>query len=86
MVEREEDSDMARMTLDAFTAAVAAALGPRLVTLLLYGSAAREQGAGSGEPPAMNTLMIADRVDTDLFASRHRCAIGSPQNTRRRSS
>jgi len=67
-VEREENSDMARMTLDAFAAAVATALGPRLTTLLLYGSAAREQGAGSGEPGAMNTLMIADRVDTDLFA------------------
>ncbi len=68
MAEQEENSDMARMTLDAFTAAVAAALGPRLVTLLLYGSAAREQGAGSAEPSAMNTLMIVDRVDSDLFA------------------
>jgi hypothetical protein len=58
---------MARMTLDAFTAAVAAALDTRLVTLLLYGSAAREQGAASGEPSAMNTLLIVDRVDTDMF-------------------
>ncbi len=46
---------MARMTLDAFAAAVAAALGSRLITLLLYGSAAREPGAA---PAAMNTLLI----------------------------
>jgi hypothetical protein len=46
---------MARMTLDAFAAAVAAALGPRLTTLLLYGSAAREPHAN---PAAMNTLLI----------------------------
>lgn len=59
---------MARMTLDAFTARVAEGLGPRLVTLLLYGSAAREPGAGSREPGAMNTLLIVDRVDGDLFA------------------
>ena len=59
---------MARMTLEAFATRVAEALGPRLVSLVLYGSAAREQGAGSGEPAAMNTLMIADGVDTDLFA------------------
>jgi hypothetical protein len=63
---------MARMTLETFASRVAAALGPRLVTLLLYGSAARERGAGSGEgegePLAMNTLMIVDRVDADLFA------------------
>ena len=38
---REEDSDMARMTLETFAARVAEAIGPRLVTLLLYGSAAR---------------------------------------------
>ena len=59
---------MARMTLDGFAARVADALGPRLATLLLYGSAAREQGAGSREPNAMNTLLIVDGVDADLFA------------------
>jgi hypothetical protein len=65
---REEDSDMARMTLDTFATRVGEALGPQLVALLLYGSAAREQEAGSGEPRTMNTLVIVDRVDADLFA------------------
>jgi len=55
VAEQEEDSDMARMTLEAFATRVAEALGPRLVTLLLYGSAAREPGA---DPAAMNTLLI----------------------------
>jgi hypothetical protein len=59
---------MARMTLAAFADQVAAALGPRLVSLLLYGSAAREQGAGSGEQDGMNTLLIVDRADAELFA------------------
>ena len=46
---------MARMTLETFAARVAAALGPRLVTLVLYGSAAREPSA---DPATMNTLLI----------------------------
>jgi len=58
---------MARMTLDAFAARVSAALGPRLGTLLLYGSTAREPGAGSREPDGMNTLLIVDRVDAALL-------------------
>lgn len=58
---------MARMTLDTFTSRVGEVLGPRLVTLLLYGSAAREQGTGSGQL-TMNTLLIVDRVDADLLA------------------
>ncbi|HEY3221994.1 MAG TPA: hypothetical protein VGJ80_14785 [Gemmatimonadales bacterium] len=57
---------MARMTPDDFAAKVAAALGPRLVTLLLYGSAAREQGARSQEQNA-NTLLLVDSVDAELF-------------------
>jgi hypothetical protein len=57
---------MARMTLETFAARVAEAIGPRLVTLLLYGSAAR--GQGPAEPLAMNTLLLVDRVDADLFA------------------
>jgi len=60
---REEDSDMARMTLETFATRVVEAIGPRLVTLLLYGSAAR-----GAEPSAMNTLLLVDRVDADLFA------------------
>ena len=58
---------MARMTLDAFTGRVAEAAGARLVALLLYGSAARERGAGSQEPGAMNTLLIVDSIDDHLF-------------------
>ena len=58
---------MARMTLAAFADQVTAALGPRLVSLLLYGSAAREREAGSGEQDGMNTLLIVDRADAELF-------------------
>jgi hypothetical protein len=58
---------MARMTLEGFTSRVADALGARLVTLLLYGSEAREQGAGNRERRTMNTLLIVDRVDADTF-------------------
>ena len=57
---------MARITLDDFAARVTDGLGPRLATLLLYGSAARE-GGGSREPNTMNTLLIVDSVDADLF-------------------
>ncbi len=46
---------MARMTQENFAGRVAEALGPRLVTLVLYGSAAREPSA---DPAAMNTLLI----------------------------
>jgi hypothetical protein len=60
---------MARMTLEAFATQMSAALGTRLVSLLLYGSAAREQGAGGREPAGMNTLLIVDRDDPVLFAA-----------------
>ena len=67
MAEREEDSDMARMTVDDFAAQLTDALGPRLATLLLYGSAARHPA----EAAAMNTLLIvrADggSMDAELF-------------------
>jgi len=56
------------MTVDTFATRVGEALGARLVALVLYGSTAREQGAGSLEPQTMNTLLIVDRVDADLFA------------------
>jgi hypothetical protein len=56
------------MRLNEFADQVSAALGGRLVSLLLYGSAAREQGAGSREQDGMNTLLIVDAVDPDLFA------------------
>jgi len=57
---------MARMTLDAFAEQVAQALGHRLVTLLLYGSAAR--GAPLPEGAEMNTLLVSDGADEDLFS------------------
>lgn len=60
---------MARMTVEAFANQMSSALGTRLVSLLLYGSAAREQGAGSTEPAGMNTLLIVDRADPALFAA-----------------
>ena len=57
---------MARMSVDRFAEQLGAALGDRLVTLLLYGSAVREEGAERGEP-AMNTLLIVASVDSELF-------------------
>ena len=59
---------MARMTVDGFATALSQALGPRLVSLVLYGSVAREQGAERGQPGGMNTLLIVDGVDADLFS------------------
>jgi hypothetical protein len=54
------------MTLETFAEQVVQELGPRLVTLLLYGSAARDpQGA---DRSTMNTLLLTDDVDADLFA------------------
>jgi hypothetical protein len=58
---------MARMSLQAFGDQITAALGTRLVALLLYGSAARApEGA---EPGTMNTLLIVNGSanDDDLF-------------------
>lgn len=59
---------MARMTLEAFAAAVAAATGPRLGTLLLYGSAARAARAAPRPAVGWNTLLLVDDVEDDLFA------------------
>ena len=57
---------MARMSLDTFAQEMTKALGPRLVSLLLYGSAARDGSAADASN--MNTLLIVDRADRDLFA------------------
>lgn len=57
---------MAKLTADDFAREVASALGARLVTLLLYGSAAR--GAHVPERSDVNTLLLCDGVDDDLFA------------------
>jgi hypothetical protein len=57
---------MARITVDSFAHDVATALGERLVALLLYGSLAR--GAHVPDRSDVNTLLISDGVDEDLFA------------------
>jgi len=56
---------MAKLTVDTFAAEISRALGGRLVTLLLYGSAAR--GAYVPERSDLNTLLICDSVDEDLI-------------------
>ncbi|HTI03875.1 MAG TPA: hypothetical protein VL549_01050 [Gemmatimonadales bacterium] len=57
---------MARMTLDDFAKRLGSALGSDLVSLLLYGSAARGTGSGSREPETVNTLLIV-RQQAGLF-------------------
>jgi hypothetical protein len=49
---------MARMSLDDFSAQLTHALGARLGTLLLYGSAARSGASKTAAAPGMNTLLI----------------------------
>jgi hypothetical protein len=56
----------ARLTIENLGDAVTHALGPRLVSLLLYGSAAR--GTHVRDRSDVNTLLICDAVDEDLFA------------------
>jgi hypothetical protein len=57
---------MANVTVDDFAQRVSQALGNRLVSLLLYGSAAR--GTHIAERSDLNTLLVCDAVDEDLFA------------------
>ncbi|MGH7612771.1 MAG: hypothetical protein ACREMW_01840 [Gemmatimonadales bacterium] len=54
-------------SVEQFGQQVAAALGGRLVSLVLYGSAARG-GPGAGRA-SINTLLICDGVDERLFAA-----------------
>ena len=56
-----------KLTADQLGAAIARALGQRLVSLLLYGSAAR--GTHVPERSDVNTLLICDAVDDALFAA-----------------
>ena len=56
---------MARMALETFAQQVAQVLDSRLATLLLYGSAAR---ATKADASAMNTLLLVDQADAELFA------------------
>jgi hypothetical protein len=57
---------MARMTAQTFAEELHAALGAQLITLLLYGSAAR----GTETPSSVNTLLIVagNGSDAELFA------------------
>jgi predicted nucleotidyltransferase len=55
----------AQLTIDTIGDAVARALGPRLVALVLYGSAAR--GTHVPKRSDVNTLLICDAVDPGLF-------------------
>ncbi|HEU5260805.1 MAG TPA: hypothetical protein VFU41_05185 [Gemmatimonadales bacterium] len=57
---------MATITVERFAQEVAGALGERLVALLLYGSAAR--GSQVPDRSDVNTLLICDVVDEELFA------------------
>ncbi len=54
-----------KLTIETVGDAVAAALGPRLVSLVLYGSAAR--GTHVPQRSDVNTLLICDAVDEALF-------------------
>ena len=54
-----------KLTVDTLGDAVTRALGPRLVALLLYGSAAR--GTHVPKRSDVNTLLICDAVDGALF-------------------
>lgn len=58
---------MAHLTVETFARDVAAALGPRLGALLLYGSAARGTPVPAGT--GLNTLLVCDAVDEALFAA-----------------
>src|SRR5438270_175444 len=55
----------AQLTIDTLGDAATRALGPRLVALMLYGSAAR--GTHVPERSDVNTLLICDAVDGALF-------------------
>lgn len=54
-------------TVEAFGQQVVAALGARLVSLLVYGSAARTGPDAKREGATVNTLLIADGVDERLL-------------------
>ena len=58
---------MATVSVESLAQAVSDALGPRLVSLILYGSAARGSGAHVSGRSDINTLLICDAVDDDLF-------------------
>jgi len=55
---------MANMTVDQFTEGVRSALGARLVSLVVFGSAARRNATDS-----VDTLVICDRADSGLLGT-----------------
>ena len=65
----EAASEMAKnITIEEFGKRVEEALGGRLISLLLYGSAARS-GGSSGKPRGANTLLICEPVDPSVLAA-----------------
>ncbi len=62
---------VAQLTLDTLGDAATRALGPRLVALLLYGSAAR--GTHVPKRSDVNTLLICDAVDARSRSSMRTC-------------
>jgi hypothetical protein len=56
-------------SVDEFGQLVAAALGARLVSLLVYGSAARVRDGAAAPRGSINTLLICDGVDERLYAA-----------------
>jgi hypothetical protein len=56
-----------KLTIDTFGDAVARALGPRLISVILYGSVAR--GTHVPKRSDVNTLLICDSADETLFAA-----------------
>lgn len=61
---QEGASNVANMTVDQFADSVRGAVGARLVSLVVFGSAARRNITDS-----VDTLVICDRVDSGLLAS-----------------
>ncbi len=55
---------MAKMTIEAYAERLGSALGPRLVSLFLFGSAARHPGRPD---VAADTLLICDTADDSFF-------------------
>lgn len=53
---------MAKITVETLAEQVGAALGARLVSLVLFGSAARGNGSGSAD-----VLLVCDAVDDQLL-------------------
>ncbi|MGH7674250.1 MAG: hypothetical protein ACREMV_03175, partial [Gemmatimonadales bacterium] len=58
-----------RMTVDMLAAEIGQALGARLVSLLLFGSAARGSRGEGDQAARVDTLLISDAVDEALLGA-----------------